>query len=74
MLFRFDCSFAKLVTLISLTLGMCPAVLAEVPEQFREIRKSIEDRLPKEKVPSIAVAVAKNGNILGEDAIGWADI
>ncbi len=56
-----------------LLLGLTPAARAQVPEPFREIRRSIEERLAKENVPSLALAVAKDGKVLWEDAVGWAD-
>jgi CubicO group peptidase (beta-lactamase class C family) len=63
-----------LLLLVGLARSVCPAARAPVPEQFRDIRKSIEDRLAKEQVPSVAVVVAKDGKVLWEDAIGWADV
>jgi hypothetical protein len=52
------------LVLFGCALSVCPTARAEVPDQFRDIRKRTEDRLAKEKVPSVAVAVAKDGKVL----------
>ena len=38
---------------------------------FSKVRKSIEERVSR--IPSISVAVARNGEILWEEGFGWAD-
>jgi CubicO group peptidase (beta-lactamase class C family) len=40
---------------------------------FEPVRKQIRDSLSDGSVPSVAVAVAKDGKILWEEGFGWAD-
>ncbi len=71
------------------TLGMCVSLfvfswnsvtLAESFNQnrpadpFAEARSIIQETLKKQKVPSISVAIAKDGTILWEESFGWANI
>jgi CubicO group peptidase (beta-lactamase class C family) len=42
-------------------------------DQFDGLRESIRRQLVETEAPSIAVAVAKNGRIVWEQAFGWAD-
>lgn len=46
---------------------------ATTPAQFAEVRKTILQTLEEAKVPSIAVAVVKDGKIIWEEGFGWAD-
>ena len=43
------------------------------PARFDEVRKVIRQTLEEAKVPSIAVAVVKEGKIIWEEGFGWAD-
>ena len=43
-------------------------------DPFAEARSIIQKTLEKQKVPSISVAVAKDGKILWEESFGWANI
>jgi CubicO group peptidase (beta-lactamase class C family) len=43
-------------------------------DSFAEARSIIKKTLKKQKVPSISVAVAKDGDILWEESFGWANI
>lgn len=43
------------------------------PDSFTEIRELIKLKLVEKNVPSITVAVAKNGAIVWEEGFGWAD-
>jgi CubicO group peptidase (beta-lactamase class C family) len=43
------------------------------PELFDPIRQMIRARLVEQGVPSLAVAVARDGKILWEEGFGWAD-
>ncbi|HZJ44823.1 MAG TPA: serine hydrolase domain-containing protein [Pyrinomonadaceae bacterium] len=40
---------------------------------FSSVRKLIQDRMAKEAVPGLAVAVVRRGEILWEEGFGWAD-
>ena len=42
-------------------------------DQFNGVRELIRANLVEFSVPSLAVAVAQNGNILWEEGFGWAD-
>ena len=41
---------------------------------FSIVRKRIQQEMIKAGTPSFALAVAKNGKILWEEAFGWADL
>jgi CubicO group peptidase (beta-lactamase class C family) len=41
--------------------------------QFEGVREFIRKRMVEEQVPSVAVAVAKDGKIVWEEGFGWAD-
>jgi CubicO group peptidase (beta-lactamase class C family) len=43
-------------------------------DQFDSVRNAIRSKLASEKVPSLAVAVARNGRIVWEEGFGWADV
>jgi CubicO group peptidase (beta-lactamase class C family) len=48
--------------------------IAEVSStSFEEVKETILKAVNSGKVPSISVAVAKNGKIIWEEAFGWAD-
>ncbi len=45
-----------------------------VPEELRQVRDDILERMKRDpSIPSIAVAVARDGRILWEEGFGWAD-
>lgn len=51
-----------------------PACLwAQVPAQFAEARAFIQQVMVERDLPSVAVAVVKDGAILWEEGFGWAD-
>lgn len=43
-------------------------------DRFEPIRETIRHEIAKKKAPSIAVAVARNGEIIWEEAFGFADV
>lgn len=45
----------------------------QAPPQFDGVRRRIEQLLVEEGLPSISVAVARDGQILWEEGFGWAD-
>lgn len=47
-----------------------PALAAD---RFEDVRQFIREELVRQSVPSISVAVAKDGRILWEEGFGWAD-
>jgi CubicO group peptidase (beta-lactamase class C family) len=50
-----------------------PAQTSAVPRGFETARAFILDAMREEGIPSVAVAVSKNGKILWEEGFGWAD-
>ena len=44
----------------------------EVPVAFKDVHSLILNLLEKKKVPSITIAVAKDGKTLWEQGYGWA--
>jgi CubicO group peptidase (beta-lactamase class C family) len=48
-----------------------PSPDSQSKPNFSKVRKSIEERI--NRIPSIAVAVARKGEVLWEEGFGWAD-
>ncbi len=44
-----------------------------LPTRFAEVASSAHERVTKGELPSIAIAVAQHGQIVCEEAFGWAD-
>ena len=42
-------------------------------DQFDSVRSLIKKRIVDEQIPSVAIAVARDGKILWEEGFGWAD-
>jgi CubicO group peptidase (beta-lactamase class C family) len=61
--------------LLLVIFGMVFAAAAPAAAQdpFAAIRENIRKRLVEEPIPSLAVAVARDGKILWEEGFGWAD-
>jgi CubicO group peptidase (beta-lactamase class C family) len=60
---------------IAVTLVLCiwsPAVLAQ--REFDRVSQSIRNLIDEQRLPSVVVAVAKNGRIVWEEGFGWADV
>lgn len=57
----------------SILLSMGCASVAAAADRFEEIRSYIRAELVRRSVPSISVAVARDGKILWEEGFGWAD-
>lgn len=57
-------------TLVLLLIAIPTAAFAD---QFDDVRTQIRTILLEENVPSLAVAVAKDGEVLWEGGFGWAD-
>jgi len=58
---------------LGVVLALGVAVSATAADRFDAIRAQIREGLVKDSVPSIAVAVAKDGKIVWEEGFGWAD-
>jgi CubicO group peptidase (beta-lactamase class C family) len=61
-------------SIIALALILCaapPSVHAD--QRFDDVARKIERAMQAEGLPSVAVAVAKDGQIIWEAAFGWAD-
>lgn len=50
-----------------------PAAEASRPHDFVDVESSIRTEIERGRLPSVAVAVARNGQIVHEFAAGWAD-
>jgi CubicO group peptidase (beta-lactamase class C family) len=48
-------------------------IAGQATAQFQEVRAKIKRELVEKDVPSLAVAVARNGKIIWEEGFGWAD-
>jgi CubicO group peptidase (beta-lactamase class C family) len=63
--------------LLVLQLSVAPAQTANgnhaVDDPFSAVRASIVSQINERNVPSVAVAVARDGKIIWEEAFGWAD-
>ena len=61
----------RLTAVATLLWGFAPFQI--YADEFDDIRKQIRRSLVEQQVPSLAVAVAKDGKILWEEGFGWAD-
>ena len=68
---RFPALFALLVT--APTFSMSEPTVAQTAAGFEDVADAIERALVDYDVPSIAVAVAQDGEIVWEQGFGWAD-
>ena len=57
-----------------LVLSMTTKVAFAQPDRFEPIRDTIRKEITENKVPSLSVAVAQNGEIIWEQAFGFADV
>ena len=62
-------------TLVSLALGVIVAtpLAAQGAPNFDEVRRILREGMAKESAPAAAFAVVRDGVIIWEEAIGWAD-
>lgn len=58
---------------ISLVAAAIVLIAGPAEAQFKEVRAKIKRKLVEQDVPSLAVAVARNGKIIWEEGFGWAD-
>jgi CubicO group peptidase (beta-lactamase class C family) len=64
----------KRALLALLLAGMAVAAGASgSADQFDAVRDLIRKQMAERQVPSVAVAVARDGTIIWEEAFGWAD-
>ena len=59
---------------VALTLHMGATVVLAQQGRFEPIREAIRKEIAEKKVPSLALAVAQNGEIVWEEAFGLADV
>jgi CubicO group peptidase (beta-lactamase class C family) len=50
-----------------------PTTIQTTKSDFSSTRKLIQDRMAKEAIPGVAVAVVSRGQIVWEEGFGWAD-
>jgi CubicO group peptidase (beta-lactamase class C family) len=60
--------FAAVITAASARQNNSPAAA------FDRVREFIKQQLGERRLPSVAVAVARDGKIIWEEAFGWADV
>jgi len=65
--------FVLAVVTIPIASGCAPDSMVLRDAQFAKARELIIQQVSTERVPSIAVAVAKDGEIIWEEAFGWSD-
>ena len=63
----------RLIFVVSLASGMGASSSLCAQDQFEPVRQRIAKALTDSNVPSIAVAVARDGKIVWEQGFGWAD-
>jgi CubicO group peptidase (beta-lactamase class C family) len=67
----------RILTTISaaamLAAGMAGAAAAEAPDTYAPARRAILELMEANKLPSVSVAVFRNGHIDWEESFGWAD-
>ena len=52
---------------------LAPLASPVLADEFDDVRAQIKTILLEENVPSLAVAVAKDGKVIWEEGFGWAD-
>jgi CubicO group peptidase (beta-lactamase class C family) len=65
-------SFVLLASLITSGCAYDSTVIRD--DRFSKVRELIINEVTSRRVPSIVVAVAEDGNIVWEEALGWADV
>ena len=68
----------SLILLLAISLSLSVSVRSQTkpstsPKDFSEVRKLIQKQMEAKSIPSISVAVARKGNIIWEEAFGFAD-
>jgi CubicO group peptidase (beta-lactamase class C family) len=67
-------SLSCLAVLVAATASLTVAMADETEgDKFAPLRKKIQRALVNQQIPSLAVAVAKDGKIVWEQGFGWAD-
>ncbi len=58
---------------IAAALALLLTAAPSIADDFDALRARIRAQLVEENVPSLAVAVARGGDVLWEEGFGWAD-
>lgn len=61
------------IACLVVALGCCASVPVVAAESFDDIREFIRAGMVELSVPSVAVAVARDGKVVWEEGFGWAD-
>jgi CubicO group peptidase (beta-lactamase class C family) len=69
--FFFSGLLVTLLAFVALAQSQCDS--SPLPARFAEVASSARERAAKGELPSIAIAVAQHGQIVCEEAFGWAD-
>lgn len=62
-----------LLLVVSAALAQSGAQRATPPDRFETVREAIRRLLVEQSLPSLAIAVARDGKIIWEEGFGWAD-
>jgi CubicO group peptidase (beta-lactamase class C family) len=63
----------RILVALSLTVAVAYPLAAQRPPDFREVRRILREGMARESAPAAAFAVVRDGEIIREEAIGWAD-
>lgn len=63
----------QFLVLVSSLLSQTPQSIAQSEPDFVGIQRYVQGQMAAESVPSVAIAVGRNGKILWEEGFGWAD-
>jgi CubicO group peptidase (beta-lactamase class C family) len=61
------------LSLLLSAVGFAPPVAGQTVDQFALVRQAMQRMVDTDAAPSVAVAIARDGHIMFEDAIGWAN-
>ena len=61
------------VVALALTIAAASPLAAQTAPDFSEVRRILREGMVRESAPAAAFAVVRDGEIIWEEAIGWAD-
>src|SRR6476659_4868310 len=61
------------VVALALTIAVASRLAAQSAPDFSEVRRILREGMVRESAPAAAFAVVRDGEIIWEEAIGWAD-
>ena len=63
----------RAVVVLALTFAVASRLAAQTAPDFSEVRRILREGMTRESAPAAAFAVVRDGKIIWEEAIGWAD-